>query len=717
MTRALYRRADLHRLLSPRSIAIVGASDKPGAFSSRTFANLSRFEGQVNLVNARYGRINDRPCYPSLRALPEVPDCVIVAVPREAVLGVVREAGDIGAGGAIIYASGFAETGIGDRVAQQQALAEVAAASGLRILGPNCIGAVNNHLRAGLTFQVGYTEMAPPAGNVGLVSQSGALGYALLEGAWHGQGYSHVLAAGNSCDVDVLDLAAYLLDEPECRSVACLLEGIADFDRTRELADLSEATGKPVIIYKTAVSESSAQVAKSHTGSLAGTHDAFVVAMRECNFVLVESMAELAEASAFFAKASAPKSDGVAVMATSGGAAVISADSAARYGVSLPQPGDATQTILDANIPEFGSARNPCDLTAQVLNSPESFVGCVRAMLDDPKYGALILPQVTADPGLAVKRCEAITRLATTSDKPICVVWLSEWLEGPGPKCYTRDDRVAFFRSMDRCFKTIGLWHQWSGAVSKRATHGAAPEVAPAIGIEARQWLRSQPEIVTEYAAKKLIAMYGLPVVREIRAESRAAAVAAAREIGFPVALKLDSPDAAHKTELGLVRLSLADADEVARACEGMEDRSRSMRSGTFLVQSMAQGTLEMMLGMKRDPVFGPLVMIGIGGVLVEIFGDVAVALAPVRAEEARRMLSTLKGFRMLQGYRGHPGVDIDSLIDLVVKFSSMCADLGHELDEIDINPVIAGAQGLVVVDALLVRRKGASMPSAANGK
>lgn len=704
MTRPLYRRGDLHRLLAPRSIAIVGASEKPGAFSNRTLDNLAHFQGQVYLVNPKYRRIGERPCYSSLAALPETPDCVIVALPREAVVDEVREAAELGAGGAIIYASGFAETGFAERVAQQQAIAQIARNSGLRVLGPNCVGVVNNLIGAGMLFQMGFSDLDRMPGRVGLVSQSGALGYALLQGTQHGRGYTHMLASGNSCDVAALDLASYLVDEPECKVVACVLEGVGDITHLYELGERSAAASKPVIVCKTAIAEAGAEVAKSHTGSLAGSYEAFVAAMRRGNFVLVDSMAELAEAADFFAKAKAPNGTGVAVMATSGGAAVMSADSALRYGVVQPQPRAEAQAILDANIPEFGSSRNPCDITGQVLNNPDSFIACTRAMLQDPSYAVLVLPQVTASKELAQQRCEVVSRLTAEAGKPTCIVWLSEWLEGPGAQTYARDDRLVLFRSMDRCFKTIALWQKWHRAARARPQRYRRLTPATAVA-QARQLLQDQPEVVTEHVAKQVVSLYNVQVVREIASTSKEAAVAAACELGFPVVLKLDSPDAAHKTELGAVRVGLCDAESVAEACEDMLTKVQGARSGAFLLQSMVQGSVEMMLGMKRDPVFGPVVMVGLGGIFVEVFGDVATAIAPVSPEQAQEMLAGLASFRLLQGYRGKPGVDMDALTRTVACFSELCVDLADEVDEIDVNPLICGPRGATAVDALIVLR------------
>lgn len=706
--RRLYAPHELHRLIAPRSLAIVGASAKPGAFSSRTLENLAHYQGDIHLVNPRYDELAGRPCHASLSALPSAPDCVVIALPWQAALDAVREAADAGAGGAIVYASGFSETGLPERVALQNAMADIARGSGLRILGPNCLGIANRSLGAGLLFQMGYAHLENPPGRVGLVSQSGALGYALLQGANHGMAYTHLLTAGNSCDVDALDLAHYLVNDPASRSVACVFEAAGDADRLQALADAAREQGKAVIVYKTAVGEAAAAAAQSHTGSLAGSSQAFEAAMRRGGFVRAHSLAELTEMADFFAKAPAPVAPGVAVMATSGGAAIMCADAGANQGVELPQPHADAQAVLDATVPEFGSPHNPCDITGQVLNSPEAFEACARAMLHDDHYGALVLPQVTAGQVIADQRCPVVSALAREAGKPVCIVWLPHWLEGPGAATYMRDERIGFFRDTERCFRTLAAWQDWHRwrATLRPTQAGEAPASAPGTVLAL---LRKQPHVITERVAKQLVALYGLPVVQERVAASLPELEAHAREMPFPLVLKYDVPGIAHKTELGLVRVGLQSVGELSQAAQQMlaslREHEPGAAPGRFLLQPMETGDFELVLGMKRDPVFGPLVMVGLGGVLIEMFGDVATELAPVSALQAGAMLRRLKGYPLLQGYRGKPGVDLAALADLVAHFSRMCMDLRDEVDEIDLNPVMARGDRFVAVDALIVRR------------
>lgn len=706
--RPLYGQAELRRLLAPRSVAIVGASAKPSAFSNRTLENMAHFKGDIFLVNPRYEQLGDYTCYPSLADLPMVPDCVVVALPQDAVVDAVRAAADVGAGGAIIFASGFAETGLTERVAQQQELADIARESGLRVLGPNCLGVANNLLGAGLLFQMGYAGLDLIPGRIGLVSQSGALGYAVLQGMKHGLAYTHMLTAGNSCDVDTLDLAHYLLEDAACKAVACVFEAAGNATRLQSMAERARDLGKPVIVYKTAVGEIAAAAAQSHTGSLTSSSRAFEAAMRRGHFVQAHSLAELTEMADFFAKAPAPKAQGIAVMATSGGAAIMCADAASNHGLSLPQPCSVAQQILDANVPEFGSPRNPCDITGQVLNNPQAFEACAKAMMDDPVYGALILPQVTAGQTLADQRCPVVSRLAQESGKPVCIIWLSDWLEGPGAATYARDERIGFFRDTERCFKTLAQWHTWHSQLAlAHLQKNAPPWVSPSI--DARELLRQQPQVITERVAKQLLAAYGLPVVKELNAATDDDAILAADLLGYPVVLKFDAPGIAHKSELGLVKVGLRDADSVAAACAAMRQTVAQRlpgQKGGFLLQPMERAQYELVLGMKRDPVFGPLLLVGLGGVLVEVLGDVVTELAPVSVLLAHDMLRRLKTYRLLQGYRGQPGVDLDALAQCVADFSKMCMDLADEVEEIDINPVMANENGLVAVDALIVRRK-----------
>ncbi|MBV9758832.1 MAG: CoA-binding protein, partial [Alphaproteobacteria bacterium] len=484
-----YLRAELLRLLHPESVAIVGASPREGSFGDRALQNLRHYDGRIHLVNARYDTIGARRCYPAVSALPEVPDCAIIAVNREAVEPIVRECAQAGVGGAIVFASGYAEVGKPERVAMQQRLAAITRETGLRIVGPNCIGVVNYLRRAAATFMAVPEQPHPPAPHaVGVISQSGAMGFALALAAEHGSAVSHILTSGNSCDVDMADYVAYLAEEPACRAIVCLFEGMAEPARLIAAAEIARAAEKPLVVHKIAIGEAGAAAALSHTGSLAGSDAAWRAAFDRAGAIVVDQFEDLMETAAFFAKVGAPRAPGIAVLATSGGAAIMAADKAAIHGVPLPQPAEPTRGVLEAHIPEFGSARNPCDVTAQVLTDPESLTACARALLADDQYAAMLVPQVYAYAPV-IRRIPVLSALAAEAGKFVIYVWVNEGLEGPGAREAEADPRIVLFRSMDRCFRTLALW-QARAAEARAPQPAAAPaRLAPPHAAEAEKFV------------------------------------------------------------------------------------------------------------------------------------------------------------------------------------------------------------------------------------
>ena len=457
--RSVYRHAQMSRALAPKSIAVLGASTRAGAFGERALINLKQFGGKVYPVNPRYDRVQDLQCYPNVAALPEVPDCAVICAAREAVEEIVVQCAEAGVGGAIIFASGYAEVGLPDRVAQQQRLTDIARESGMRIVGPNCIGICNTELDCIVTFM---TLTPPPkAGtrNIGLISQSGALGFSLGQAAARGVTFSHVFTSGNSCDIDMSDFVSYLADDPTCGTICCLFEGSANPGRLLQAADIAWQANKPLIVYKIARGEQGAAAAMSHTGSLAGTHDTYRAAFKRHGIIMVDHYEELIDTAVFFAKAGEPSGPGVAVLTTSGGAGIMAADSAEDHGVPLPQPTPEMKAILEQHIPDFGVAANPCDVTAQVINAPESLGACARTLLNHPEYAAMVVPTAYATP-MSIPRIAATNDLAREAGKPVCQVWVSEYLAGPGTEEFEAAENIALFRSMDNCFATLAAW-QW----------------------------------------------------------------------------------------------------------------------------------------------------------------------------------------------------------------------------------------------------------------
>jgi acyl-CoA synthetase (NDP forming) len=706
-TRPVYRHAELDRVLNPRHVCIVGASPKSGSFGDRVLTNLAGFGGNIYLVNSKYDLIGDRRCYPSMASLPENPDCVAVVAPRDAVEDIVRQAAQLRVGGVILYASGYAETQLPDRIDLQRRLESIGLDSGLKILGPNCLGIANYVRRARISFSDYPAPRDLPGKSIGIASQSGALSQSLAQAIECGVSISHAFSAGNQADVDVADLVAYLADEPSCHAIACVFEGMAHPQRLLEAAQIAWRRGKALLIHKTATGALGAEAAISHTGSLAGSDSAYRAAFERGGAVVVEEFEGLMEAAQFFAKAPPPKARGIAVLAASGGAAIMAADKAEAHGISLPQPGSEVRRILEANIPDFGSARNPCDVTGQVVNNPLSMPACSDALLSDAAYGALVVPQTLAFE-MYKSRLESLGTQSEHYGKITCSVLISNWLQGPGTLEAESNTHVALFRSMDRCFRTLAAWHHRADLtqrgerdVKRVSDFGAARQAA--------QLIADAPnDRLTERESKAVLELYGIPSVRELAADSLDTLLCAATELGFPLALKVESPDISHKSEAGGVALNLRTPDELRAAYERVLANARRFspeaKISGVLLQPMVPAGVEVVAGARIDPLFGPLVVAGFGGVLVELLRDSSVELAPINAGEAMRMLLRLKGSALFGGFRGAPAVDLARLADILVRVSEFAADQRSLIAELDINPIICSGSTMMAVDALIVR-------------
>lgn len=706
--RAVYHRDDLHRLIDPRTVAIVGASETPGSFGERTLSNMAAFTGKVFAINPKYRNLLGRPCVPSLSDLPESPDCVVLCVARPMVEGMIESAAAVKAGGVIVYASGFAETSKPDRIEAQQRLAQLALRTGVRVVGPNCVGLANTRSGAGLNFMPGYAGMGHRRGGIGIVSQSGALGYTVLQAMQRGIGFSHYLAAGNSCDVDVCDFISYLAEDGDTSSIICLLEGVKDVERFLSAARKARYAGKALIVYKTGNSETASQAAMSHTGTMVGSVVAYRTAIEEAGAIAVDDLEAALETAAFMAKTGAPsRGRGVGILSTSGGAAVICADKAEAHGIPLPSLEEKTDRALREVVPDFGSVANPSDLTAEVLKTSETFGFCLNAFLNDSGFSALVLPMIFAHASSSGARAPAIIEAASRSGRPLAVVWMNEWYQGPGSELLDADPRVCMFRSADRCFATLRAWFDWHERrpgphVRSRRSHPSAVEAA-------RKIVAGRPGVLSETDSKRVLACYGIATPKEILARDAEGAALAASRIAGPMVIKVVSPDIPHKTEAGGVQLGVSTPEEARMAAERILKSCRryapQARIDGLSVQEMVPAGVEIVLGVKNDRQFGPLVAAGLGGIMVELLADTAVRLAPVSEESARAMLTSLKGHALLAGFRGRPGVDMDRLVDSICRLSELAYDLKDVIDQIDVNPVIASASGAVAADALIVCR------------
>jgi acyl-CoA synthetase (NDP forming) len=705
--RTAYTYDDLKRLINPRSVAVVGLSRNEQSFGARTAKNLEYFTGKTFGVNPKADSLYGIPCFGSIAALPEPVDCAVLAVPVEAVEALVEECAGAGIGGCIIYASGFAETGRPERQALQARLTAIARSSSLRIVGPNCIGLINNVSKAGLSFSSSYAVRLPRTGTIGIASQSGGLGQAIAQVAERGGAYSHYMAAGNSCDVDVCDYVSYLAGDPSCRVITCVAEGLADGERLLEAAERALEADKPIVMYKIATGAAAAKAAMSHTGTLAGASAAFDAAYRRLGIIAVNNLEDVYETASFLAKAGTPKSEGVAVVAASGGACIITMDKAEQFNVALPPPGPAAQAVLNANVPDFGAPNNPCDVTAQVATNPASYSACAEALLADPGYGALVVMAPSINPAVTPRNIDMFSALAGAAGKPVCLSWISEWKDGPGAAQCEADPHVARFRSTEAVFRVLAAWHARAriAAGAKPRPRGAATSAKSAT---ARALLAAAGPRLTERDAKQILSSYEIPVVGDKVVQTAAQAVDAAETNGYPVVLKIESPDIPHKTEAGVVRLNLRDAEAVRTAfieiTAAANRLSPAPHIAGVLVQPMIPTGVEIVIGSQFDPTFGPIVVVGMGGIMVEILQDSTAELAPVDHRQARAMLDRLRSKTLLTGFRGGPPVQLEKLAHIIVAISELAADLADEIAEIDINPIICTEHRTIAVDGLIIR-------------
>jgi len=494
----------------------------------------------------------------------------------------LRQAVSVGAGGTIVYASGFAETALPERIAAQHVLVNLAQAGGMRLVGPNTIGIANAGSGACINFMIGCAEiLRGPPGRVAIITQSGALGYSVLQSVMRGVRISHYLAAGNSADVDVCDYLAYLTEQEQVRAIICLFEGVKSGKRFLEAARLADRAGKALIVHKAGNTEASGKAALSHTGTLVGTVAAYRAAFEAVGAIHCNNLESVTETACLFAKAPRPAAGrGIGIMATSGGAGVINADKAEEKGLALPPIAPATRKALEQVVPEFGSISNPADITSEALRSIDSFTQCLRAFAADPGFSAVVVPFVYAHSVASGARAPVLGEVASKTDRLIAAVWMPEWLEGPGSSVLDADPRVALFRSSDRAFEAIRTWFDWHDRRARQDVKSG--RLSPLDAAEKARVLladaRSRGETLTEQESKSILAAYGIPVPREATAETAAEAAEIAALIGFPVAVKIASADIPHKTEVGGIRLNLRSGKEVLDAATQILASARAAR-------------------------------------------------------------------------------------------------------------------------------------------
>lgn len=692
----------LDALFQPRSIAIFGASDDVTKIGGRPLQFLQKYgyRGAIYPINRKGGRVQSLQAYANLADLPQTPDLAVMAVPPESVLEAIKDCAARGVRAAVILSSGFSEMGEeGSRL--QAEIGKVARASGMRVVGPNCLGSIGVADRSIATFSVALESAFPTAGHVGIVSQSGNLGsYTMRLAVERGVGISRLLTTGNECDVDIADGIASLASDPATSVILCCMETCRDAGKLVRAMAMAYEAGKPIVVLKVGVSSAGSEAAASHTGALAGSDAVFDVVLRNAGAIRVPSIEQLLDvghAISVVGPDRAPKGNRAALVTASGGFGVLMADAASAQGLDLPKLSARTQERILSALP-YASPANPVDMTAQVSSRPELLVQVLSAVAEDASCDAVILQSAYAFQMPRLRDVYLAALEQVRKAHPSRLVLLC---------CKAPRDTMAQLNQMGfPTVETIDAACATLAALVRLGTQGVRARVQA--GRPSSQAL-SRDIFANEASAKAALAQAGVPVLKEVTAGSRDEALAAAREIGFPVVLKIVSPDIAHKTEVGGVVLGVGSQaqlrDEYDSLLARVALKAPRARITGVLVAQMAQGGTELILGTKKDPVFGPVVMVGLGGIFAEVLRDVALQMAPVTEQQATQMLRSLKAFPLLDGARGRPRADVAAAACAVAALSQFAARHADAIAEIDINPLVVldQGQGAFALDALLV--------------
>lgn len=689
---------NLDQLLDPKSLAVIGASDRPASVGATVWRNLraGTFAGPVLAVNLHHDRLDGEPVYRRPADLPQAPELAVVCTPPATVPGLLDELGRRGTRAAIVMTAGL------DAATKQSAL-DAARPHLLRVLGPNCLGLLSPHV--GLNASFAHTDALP--GEVAFVSQSGALVTAVLDWAKSRRiGFSHMVSLGERSDVDFGDMLDWLASDARTRSILLYIESI-EAPRKFMSAARAAARNKPVLVVKAGRAGRGMAAAASHTGALAGSDAVFDAAIRRAGMLRVDTLRELFMAAETLARFGGNRDEALTIVTNGGGAGVMAADAAALAGIALAELPDATRAALDAALPANWSHANPVDI---IGDAPVArYTAALQALLGEPATGAVLFAHAPT----AIVRSEDIARacapLLRQHPGRVMASWLGDAAVAEARRVF-EDAGAANYATPEEAVRAFGLLQTYRRnqallAEAPTASENGPPDVdAARAAIE--QALAAGHDMLDEVQAKAVLRAYGVPTVPTRATEPDAqAAAAAARDCGFPVALKILSPDISHKSDVGGVRLQLADEAAVRSAAEEMLSRVRERRPQAriagFTVQPMVRRphAQELIVGASVDAMFGPVLLFGQGGVAVEVVADRAVGLPPLNRTLARELVSRTRVAKLLAGYRDRPPARLDAVCDALIAVSQMLADL-PEVAELDINPLWADEAGVVALDA-----------------
>jgi acyl-CoA synthetase (NDP forming) len=707
--------SDLSHLMLPRSIALVGASERPQSVGGRTLENLtrySRFGGKLHLINPTKSAINGLECLPSVSAIDDELDLVIVAVKAGNVLEVLQECASKGVKFSIVFTSGFGEAGDEGKLAEAQML-RISQETGMRIYGPNCPGLNNINAGLGMTFSPAW-QLDQMPGPIGLATQGGGMGRTVLQAMARGIGTGLWCSAGNEVDLEVSDFIHYMATADDIKVIATNLEGIRNGPRFLEACQHAARNGKPVIAMKIGKSEYGVKAAQSHTAAISGAAEVNSAVFRELGVIEVDDVDELVDTAALLARGQATGREKLAVFCYSGGTAALAADKIGSADLKLSKFSDATLSKLREQLPEYASIDNPVDTTGIVLTNPELGYEALKTVSADPEVGAVLYP-IPFDYGeITNLAAQSAVRLQKEIDKPIVMAWMSD-KPGQGFPALA-DGGLVPARSVTNAVNALRRYID-HGAWQAARDPGWRPHALTASEQPVADAIAAPHGTLREHEAKAILGAAGIPVPRSMVASDRDSAARAftCLEVG-KAAMKVVSATITHKSDVGGVRLGICSPGDAAVAYDDIMAAVTTQAPGNVidgvLIEEMLDAPFaEIVVGIHRDPVFGPVCTVGLGGIAIELFKDVSRRLLPLDQTRAREMIAETRCSKLLAGFRGKPPFDVDALVDALVRLSDFVVRR-PEIEEIEINPLAVRptGQGVIALDAVLSVKQGAKL-------
>jgi acetyltransferase len=701
----------LKYVLSPKSVAIVGASSDDSKFTGRTVKYILKhgYSGRFYPVNPKRDQIAGHRCYPSVKDLPEAVDTAFIQIPARFVPEVLEECIETGIKSAIIHSAGMGEKNEAGKK-RQEAIRYMAREAGIRVVGPNCAGIANMGENIILSPIVCYELDTIPKGRIGLISQSGGLtGAYVARAAARGIGFSYVISTGNEMDLEVCDYIEFLLHNNRTDVIAIFLEALRNGKRFLEIAESAIQAGKPIVVLKVGRTRVGARTAASHTGALTGTDFVYDTVFKQKGIVRVETLEDLFEVSSLFCKVTPPKGNRVGVVTTTGGGATLLVDAGAQSGLDFPMPSHAAVKSASEFLPSFAAKSNPMDVT--MAGAGGGFKKGLEVMLVDPSFDMVVGVVGTSSqfaPELGVKPILEIQKDARKPLVAFCNPNAEEALR------LFEQTGIPSFRTPEACGRGLGYLVRYGDYLEKHKKPLKSADVPVITESNQRvvRWILDRPPgFLNEYDSKQILSAYGIPITRGIAAKDVVEAKTIAKKIGYPVALKLLSSDIPHRTESGAIKLGIESEKGLEEGFTEVLANAKAFKVDAkvdgVLVQEMAKRSVEAVeaiVGIYQDETFGPVVMFGLGGVFVEIFKDVTHRILPISEQDAREMIFETRGSVLMKGYRGKEKTDIGAVVSTLKKIDKLLEDFGDRIIELDINPLIVypEGKGSVAVDALI---------------